>query len=229
MKRLSLLLLIVGLIFFCTQSTSAQENKKKKEAKLKILVNKDGKTVKFDTTLHDFKDHKELIKIMESKNLPDSLIEVFEGEDFLWISNDKESHGKHKVIIKEFLDSDSDHHSDIRKRISKHIKVISEDDENIIITEGDGEHKTIKIEIIDEDGKIHKKHSKGKKVYIIKEGIDMDISEDGDVKIIKIDCHSDHDEDIDIEVEVTDDGKTVKKIKKKKKAKKGQRNKAEKK
>jgi len=231
MKRLSLLLLIIGLIFFCTQSVSAQENKKKKEAKVKILVNKGGKTVKFDTTLHDFKDHKELMKIMKSKNLPDSLIEVFEGEDFLWISDDKEGHGKHKVIIKEFHDENSDHHSDIKKKISKQIKVISADDENIFITEGDGEHKTIKIEIIDEDGEMHKKHSKGKIVYIIKEDIDMDISEDGNVKIIKIDCQSDHDTDIDVEVEVTEDGKTIKKIKKKKskKAKKEKKHKDEKK
>ena len=227
MKRLSLLLLIVGLIFFCTQSTSAQENKKKKEAKVKILMNKDGKTIKFDTTLHDFKDHKELMKIMKSKNLPDSLLEVFEGEDFMWISDDKGSHGKHKIIVKEFHGSDSCLHSKMRK----HIKVISEDDENIIISDGDGEHKTIKIEIIDGDGNTHKKHSKGKNVYIIKEDIDMDISEDGNVKIIKIDCQSDHYTDIDVEVEVTEDGKTIKKIKKKKskKAKKEKMHKDEKK
>lgn len=223
MKRLSLLLLIIGLIFFCAQSTSAQENKKKKEAKVKILMNKDGKTIKFDTTLHDFKDHKELMKIMKSKNLPDSLLEVFEGENFMWISDDKDSHGKHKIIIKECLDSDSKDCKKIKRRVSKNIQIISSDNdhENIIITEGDGEHKTIKIEIIDEDGNLHLKHKKGEKVFIIKEDIDMDISEDGDVKIIKIDCTSDHDEDIEIEVEVSEDGKTTKKIKrKKKKAKK---------
>jgi len=215
MKRLSLLLLIIGLIFVCTQSTTAQETKQKKEAKIKVLINKDGKSIKFDTIIHEFKDYKEIMKIIKSKHLSDSLFEVVEGEDFMWISNDKDSHGKHKVIIKEFHDSDTSLHSEM----SKHIRVISEDDENIIITGGDGEHKTIKIEIIDEDGNIHKKHSKGKKVYIINE--DMDISEDGDVKIIKIECTSDHDEDIDIEVEVSEDGKTTKKIKrKKKKAKK---------
>ncbi|MGZ2371316.1 hypothetical protein ACXR6G_16165 [Ancylomarina sp. YFZ004] len=217
MKRLSLLLLIIGLIFVCTQSTTAQETKKKKEGKVKILINKDGKSIKFDTIIHEFKDHKDIMKIIKSKHLSDSLFEVIEGEDFMWISNDKDSHGKHKVIIKEFHDSDTSLHS----KISKHIRVISEDDENIIITSGDGEHKTIKIEIIDEDGNSHKKHSKGKKVYIIKEKIDLDISEDGDVKIIKIECTSDHDEDIDIEVEVSEDGKTTKKIKRKrKKAKK---------
>ena len=217
MKRLSLLLLIIGLIFVCTQSTTAQETKQKKEAKIKVLINKDGKTIKFDTIIHEFKDHKEIMKIIKSKHLSESLYEVLEGEDFMWISDDKDSHGKHKVIIKEFHDSDTSLHS----KMSKHIRVISENDENIIITEGDGEHKTIKIEIIDEDGNIHKKHSKGKKVYIIKEDIDLDITKDGDVKIIKIECTSDHDEDIDIEVEVSEDGKTTKKIKKiKKKAKK---------
>ncbi len=212
MKRLSLLILIIGLIFICSQSSSAQENKKKKEAKVKVLINKDGKTVKFDTVLHEFKGHKELIKIMESKHLPDSLIEVFEGEDFMWIFDDKDSYGKHKVIVKEFHSDDSCLHS----KISKHIKIISDEGENIIIHDGDSKHKTIKIEFSDEDGNVHMKHKDGKKIFIIKEDIDMDISEDGDLKIIKIDCHSDHDVDIDIEVEVTDDGKIIKKIKKKK-------------
>ena len=212
MKRLSLLLLIIGLIFVCSQSTTAQETKQKKEAKVKILINKDGKTIKFDTIIHEFKDHKELIKIIKSKHLSDSLFEVIEGEDFMWIYDDKDSHGKHKVIVKEFHDSNSSLHS----KMSKHIRVISDDDENIIITEGDGEHKTIRIEIIDEDGNIHKKHSDGKRVFIIKEDIELNISEDGDVKIIKIDCTSDHDEEIEIEVEVSEDGKTTKKIKRKK-------------
>ena len=216
MKRLSLLLLIIGLIFVCSQNTTAQETKQKKEAKVKVLINKDGKSIKFDTIIHDFKDHKEIMKIIKSKHLSDSLFEVIEGEDFMWISDDKDSHRKHKVIVKEFHDSDSSLHS----KMSKHIRVISNDDENIIITEGDGEHKTIKIEIIDEDENIHKKHSKGKKVYIIKEDIDFDISKDDNVKIIKIDCTSDHDEEIDIEVEVSEDGKMTKKIKKKKKSKK---------
>ena len=212
MKRLSLLLLIIGLIFVCSQSTTAQETKQKKEAKVKILINKDGKTIKFDTIIHEFKDHKELIKIIKSKHISDSLFEVIEGEDFMWIYDDKDSHGKHKVTVKEFHDSNSSLHS----KMSKHIRVISDDDENIIITEGDGEHKTIRIEIIDEDGNIHKKHSDGKRVFIIKEDIELNISEDGDVKIIKIDCTSDHDEEIEIEVEVSEDGKTTKKIKRKK-------------
>ena len=212
MKRLSLLLLIVGLIFICSQSSTAQENKKKKEAKVKVLINKDGKTVKFDTVLYEFNGHKDLIKIMKSKHLPDSLIEVFEGEDFMWISDDKDSHGKHKVIIKEFHSDDSCLHS----KMSKHIKIISDEGENIIIHDGEGKHKTIKIEITDEDGNVHMKHKDGKKIFIIKEDIDMDISEDGDMTIIKIDCQSDQDEDFNIEVEVTDDGKKIKKIKKKK-------------
>lgn len=220
MKRLSLLLLIIGLIFVCSQSISAQETKKKKEAKVKVLINKDGKSIKFDTIIHEFKDHKEILKIIKSKHLSDTSLEVFEGEDFMWISDDKDSHGKHKVIVNEFYSSDSTLHSKMRK----HIKVISEDDENIIISNGDDEHKTIKIEIIDEDGNSHKKHSKGKKVYMIKEDINLDISEDGDVKIIKIECTSDDDADIDIEVEVSEDGKTTKKIKrKKKKVKKSER------
>ena len=212
MKRLSLLLLIVGLIFICSQSSTAQENKKKKEAKVKVLINKDGKTVKFDTVLYEFNGHKDLIKIMKSKHLPDSLIEVFEGEDFMWISDDKDSHGKHKVIIKEFHSDDSCLHS----KMSKHIKIISDEGENIIIQHGEGKHKTIKIEISDEDGNVHMKHKDGKKIFIIKEDIDMDISEDGDMTIIKIDCQSDQDEDFNIEVEVTDDVKKIKKIKKKK-------------
>jgi hypothetical protein len=197
----------------CSQSTTAQETKQKKEAKVKIRINKDGKTIKFDTIIHEFKDHKELMKIIKSKHLSDSLFEVIEGEDFMWISDDKDSHGKHKVIVKEFHDSNSSLHS----KMNKHIRVISDDDENIIITEGDGEHKTIKIEIIDEDGNIHKKHSDGKRVFIIKEDIDINISEDGNVKIITIECKSDHDEDIDIEVKVSEDGKMTKKIKRKKK------------
>jgi hypothetical protein len=193
MKRLSLLLLIVGLIFICSQSSTAQENKKKKEAKVKILINKDGKTVKFDTVLYEFKGHRDLIKIMKSKHLPDSLIEVFEGKDFMWISDDKDSHGKHKVIVKEFHSDNSCLHS----KISKHIKIISDEGENIIIHDGDGKHKIIKIEISDEDG---------------------------NVTIIKIDCQSDHDEDFNIEVEVTEDGKKIKRIKKnKKKARKAKK------
>jgi len=218
MKRLSLLILIIGLIFICSQNTNAQESKekKKKEAKIKVLVNKDGKSIEFDTIIHEFKDHKELIEIMKSKNLPDSLLEVFEGEDFMWISNEKDSDGKHKVIIKECLDSDSKDCKKLKRRISKNIQIISGDDdhENIIITEGDGKHKTVKIEIIDEDGDV--KHKKGEKVYIIKEDIDLDISKDGNMKIIKVNCQSDHDEDIEIEVEVSDDGKIIKKIKRKK-------------
>jgi hypothetical protein len=218
MKRLSLLILIIGLIFICSQNTNAQESKdkKKKETKVKVLIKKDGKTIEFDTIIHEFKDHKALIEIMKSKNLPDSLLEVFEGEDFMWISDDKDSHGKHKVIIKEFLDSDG--HKKMKHRISKNIQIISSDDdhENIIITECDGKNKTIKIEIIDEDGDIHLKHKDGKKIYIINEDINMSISSDSKVKIIKINCQSDYDEDIDIEVEVTDDGKVIKKIKKKK-------------
>ena len=212
MKRLSLLLLIVGLIFICSQSSTAQENKKKKEAKVKVLINKDGKTVKFDTVLYEFKGHKDLIKIMKSKHLPDSLIEVFEGEDFMWFSDDKDSQGKHKVIIKEFHSDDSCLHS----KMSKHIKIISDEGENIIIHDREGKHKTIKIEITDEDGNVHMKHEDGKKIFIIKKDIDMDISEDGDIKIITVNCQSDHNEDIDIEVEVTDDGKIIKKIKRKK-------------
>ena len=219
MKRLSLLILIIGLIFICSQNTNAQESKdkKKKEAKVKVLINKDGKTVEFDTIIREFKDHKDLLKIMKSKNLPDSLLEVFEGEDFMWISDDKDSHGKHKFIIKECFDSESDDHKKIKHRISKNIQIISSDDdhENIIITEGDGKNKTIKIEIIDEDGNIHLKHKKGKNVMIIKSG-DEDVNINEHVKIITVNCESDHDEDIDIEVEVTDDGKIIKKIKKKK-------------
>ncbi|MCZ4693801.1 hypothetical protein DWB61_09690 [Ancylomarina euxinus] len=211
MKRLSILLLIIGLIFVCSQSITAQETKQKKEAKVKVLINKDGKSIKFDTIIHDFRDHKEIMKIIRSKHLSDSLFEVIEGEDFMWISDD-DSHGEHKVIIKELHGSDPSLHS----KMSKHIRVISDNDENIIISDGDGEHKTIKIEIIDEDGNIHKKHSKVKKVYIIKEDIDLDISKDGDMKIIKIQCKSDHDEDIDIEVDISEDGKTTKKIKKRK-------------
>jgi len=197
----------------CSQSTTAQETKKKKEAKVKVLINKDGKSIKFETIIHEFRDHKEIMKIIKSKHLSDTLLEVFEGDDFMWISDEKDSHGKHKLIVKEFHDSDSSLHSKMRKQI----KIISDDDENIIISDGGSEHKTIKIEILDEDGK----HSKGKKLYIIKEDIDLDISEDDDVKIIKIECKSDHDTDIDIEVEISEDGKTTKKIKrKKKKAKK---------
>tara|TARA_R110001583_G_scaffold4430_1_gene25634 strand:- start:109 stop:774 length:666 start_codon:yes stop_codon:yes gene_type:complete len=212
MKRLSLLLLIVGLIIICSQSSTAQENKNKKEAKVKVLINKDGKTVKFDTIIHEFKDHKEIMKIIKSKHLSDSLFEIIEGEDFMWISDDKDSHRKHKVIVKEFHSDDSSLHSKMRK----HIKIISDEGENIIIHDGDGKHKTISIEISDEDGNVHMKHEDGKKIFIIKEDIDMDISKDGDMTIIKIDCQSDNDEDFNIEVEVTDDGKKIKKIKKKK-------------
>jgi len=223
MKRLSLLILIIGLIFFCSQNTTAQEKKKNKEAKVKVLMNKDGKSIKFDTIIQDFKNHKDIIKILKSKNLSDSLFEVFEGDDFMWISDDKKSHGKHKIIVKEFHDSDSSLHS----KIKKHIQVISDGDEKIIISDGENKDKTIKIEILDEDGNIHMKHSKGKKVYIIKEDIDLDISEDGDMKTITVKCKSDHDEEVSVEVEITEDGKSIKKIKRKKK--KAKKNKKEKK
>ena len=218
MKQLSILLLMISMALLSSQATFAQDTIKKKEAKIKIFINKDGKSTKFDTIIREFNNHKDLIRIIKSKNLPDSLFEAFEGDDFMWLSDDDNSHGKHKVIIKKYVDSDSSHHGKMRRSSRTHIKTfITDDDENIIISEGDGEHKTIKIEIIDEDGNIHKKHSDGKKVFIIKEDIDLDISEDGDVKIIKIECKSDHDEDIDIEVEVSEDGKTTKKIKRKKK------------
>ncbi len=216
MKRLALLLLIMGFIFIGAHSTHAQERKTIKEAKVKVLINKDGKSIKFDTIIHDFKGQKEIMKIIRSKNIPDSLLKDLEGEDFIWVSDDKDSHGKHKVIIKEFLNCDSTDHSKIKRSISKHIKVISEDDGNVFIENGDDEQKIIKIEIIDEDGNMHIKHKDGKKVYIIKEDVDKDISGDSEMKIIKIDCQSDQDENIDIEVEVTDDGKTIKKINKKK-------------
>ncbi|WP_372645409.1 hypothetical protein [Ancylomarina sp.] len=143
MKRLSLLLLIIGLIFLYSQSTTAQETKKKKEAKVKILINKDGKTIKFDTIVHEFKDHKEIMKNINSKHLSDSLFEMVEGEDFMWTSDDKDSHGKHKFIVKKFHDSDSSLHS----KMSKHIRVISDDDENIIVTEGDGNTKPSKLKL----------------------------------------------------------------------------------
>ena len=113
MKRLALLLLIMGFIFIGAHSTHAQERKTKKEAKVKVLINKDGKSIKFDTIIHDFRDKKEIIKIIKSKNIADSLLKDLEGEDFIWVSDDKDSHGKHKVIIKEFLNCDSTDHSKI--------------------------------------------------------------------------------------------------------------------
>jgi len=214
-----------------SQTTFAQDTIKKKEAKVKIFINKDGKSAKFDTIIREFKNHKDLIKIIKSKNLPDSLFEAFEGEDFIWFSDDENPHGKHKVIIKEFHDSDSTHHSKMRNRSSSHIQTfITDDDENIIITEGDGKHKTIQIEILgDEDDHVHFNHSKGKRVYIINDD-DENISKDEDVKIIKVitksNCHvtSEGDEEIEIEVEINEDGKQTKKMKKKrKKSKKGEK------
>ncbi|RXQ89830.1 hypothetical protein EO244_13690 [Ancylomarina salipaludis] len=129
MKRLALLLLIMGFILFSSQNTNAQENKTKKEAKVKVHINKDGKSVKFDTIIHDFKDQKEIMKIIKSRNIPDSLLKNFEGEDLIWVSDDKDSHDKHKVIIKEFLDCDSMEHSKMKRSICKHVKVIFEDDD----------------------------------------------------------------------------------------------------
>jgi len=186
------------MTFFSTQSILAQDTNKKKEAKVKILIDKDEKSVKFDTIIHGFKDHKELIEIIKSKHLPDSLFDIFEGEDFIIFPDDENSDGKHKVIVKSFHTSDAPHHS-----------------------------KTIKINLTDnEDGHVILNEKEGEKVIIIKDH--EDLTKDGDVKHIKIittskcDFKTDGDDQIEIEIEINEDGKQVKKIKKKRKKSKKQ-------
>lgn len=211
MKRLSLLLFIVGLIFIYSQNSNAQESKKKKEAKIKVHIKKDGEFIQFDTLIQDFKNHKELVKIFNSKNVPDSLFKFIETDDFIEISNDKEDKGKRKIIVKTFQDSDAKLQSEIKKKI----KVISDGSEKIIISADDDEQKSITLESLDENIQIKKIN--GKKIYIIKEDIGLDTFSDKDMETITIESNSDHDADIEIELEITEDAKSIKKIKRKNK------------
>ncbi|NOU61649.1 hypothetical protein [Marinifilum caeruleilacunae] len=231
MKRLSLLLMMFSAFLLVAQSSQAQEKDEKKEkheVHVKVKVIEDGKETVIDTIFHEHKDHDEIMKIIELKGVPDSLMR----KHMVWFSGDDKKHGTHSKKIESFVFStDSTFDGDVKKMMKKF--KFSDKEGNVFFHSGDScISKDIHIEML--HGGKHKMRvmpfhgGKGKKVIIINDDDDVEISEEDGVKIIKIKSSGDdnvwiekisgdHNVEVEVEVEVEEkDGKKVKKIKRKK-------------
>jgi hypothetical protein len=211
-----------------SQVTFAQEKDKKKEkheVHVKVKVVEDGKETVIDTVFYEHKDHDEIMKIIELKGVPDSLMR----KHMVWYSGDDKKHGKHSKKIESFVFSvDSTFDGDAIKMMKKF--KISDKGENVFFHSGDScITKDIHIEML--HGGKHKIHmlpgkvKKGEKIIIIQDSDDVEITDEDGVKIIKIktsgkdnvwiEKHGEHEVDVEVTVEEKD-GKKVKKIKRKK-------------
>lgn len=217
MKRFTLLLILCCAVLLIPQNTFAQEKDKKKEkheVHVKVKVIEDGKETVIDTIFQEHKDHDEIMKIIELKSMPDSLIKM---------------HGKHIKEMKSFafrVDSTFDGDA---KMMMKKFKFTDEEG-NVFIHAGDScIEKEIHIEMLHGDKnrmKVLPFHGKkAEKIIIINDGDDVEITEEDGYKVIKIktsaddsfwiEKHSEHDVDVEVEVEEKN-GKKIKKIKRKK-------------
>ncbi|MFA8435665.1 MAG: hypothetical protein ACEPOZ_14190 [Marinifilaceae bacterium] len=220
----------VALIFlFLGTITSGEVNaqEKKKETRVKIFISEDGKNVKIDTVFHNLEKHYEIIELLKERNLSDSIMKELEDMQ-VWISKlDRGGHhGKHMHIMNriQFSDSCKHHHKGhcMQKKMEYEIQEGEGDHRIIIKSMGDGDKI---LRHFDHDFFIKKMHGKkGKKIIIIEDEDDVEISEDGDVKVIRIrkkkgneDIGLDDEIQVEVEVITDDETKLTKKKRKKKK------------
>ncbi|WP_282126435.1 hypothetical protein [Marinifilum flexuosum] len=228
MKRFRLLLSLCCAVLLMSQVTFAQEKDKKKEkheVHVKVKVIEDGKETVIDTIFHEHKDHDEIMKIIELKGVPDSLVR----KHMVWYAGDDKKHGKHSKMIESFVfNIDSTFDGDAIKMMKKF--KFSDEDGNFIFHSGDScISKDIHIEML--KGGKHKLKvlpfhgKKAEKIIIIQDSDDVEITDEDGVKIIKIkssgkdnvwiEKHGEHEVEVELTVEEKD-GKKVKKIKRKK-------------